>query len=104
MPRRKPGDEGAEEEHERVAGSAPCSSDERGTFWSELGLSEPEYRNDDEAPAVNRELLTEYVRGELSAQASQVVSCLIDSFKCWSKAHAEAVANEYVKSRSRGHD
>jgi hypothetical protein len=80
---------------------SPREDDDEKSFWEELGVSPPEYRSESEAPKVDRSLLLEYLRGELPEFTARAVEHLIDSFRSWSRAHAESVAEEYLRKRDQ---
>jgi hypothetical protein len=66
-----------------------------GTLWSQLGLPEPEYLDESQAPRVDRALLLRLIRRNLSAEEARAVYWLIISFVSWRDAHAELVADEF---------
>ena len=81
--------------------SAAHNADEekRQSLWAELGLSEPEFLDDSLAPEVDERLLRRLVRQELPENVARAVYRLICSFRSWHRAHAQALLDEFKKSR-----
>jgi hypothetical protein len=67
------------------------------------GPEAPPYPFEDEslAPEVDRPLLAALARGELSEEAAKAAYRLVATFKSWSDAHVEAVA-EAFRRKARG--
>lgn len=55
----------------------------------------PAFLDESLAPAVDRPLLAALARGELSEEQARAAYRLVVSFKSWSDAHAEAVAEAF---------
>jgi hypothetical protein len=77
----------------------PNSGDEGGgekvrSLWAELGLPEPPFLDEGRAPPIERELIRQMVRRELSEERSKAVGKLIVLFKSWSDAHLEILREE----------
>ncbi|HEX5443906.1 MAG TPA: hypothetical protein VFW87_08770 [Pirellulales bacterium] len=72
------------------------NSDEvRRQAWNEIGGSAPGYEDDALAPAVDRPLLVDLIRGQLDPSAAAAVNLLILTFGSWRDAHAELAAAEF---------
>jgi hypothetical protein len=65
------------------------------SIWQLLNLPEPRRSDNNDSPAVDRELLRRLVRKELSSGATRAVYRLIDAFDCWKVAFAEIVIEEF---------
>ena len=76
-----------------------AAQDEEVSIWEELGIPPPDYRDESLAPEVDRDLLLQLVRKELPERTTRAVHHLIISFKSWSKAHAEIVAEEFRRTQ-----
>lgn len=55
----------------------------------------PTFQDESLAPAVDRPFLAALARGELSEEQARAAYRLVVSFKSWSDAHAEAVAEAF---------
>ena len=84
--------------------SQECPEDEElpASLWAALGMPEPVFRDESQAPTVDRDLLTQLVRGELSEPVARAVYRLIHSFKSWTEAHTEILISEYHRRREGG--
>jgi hypothetical protein len=58
-------------------------------------LRPPAFRDEREAPRVDRELLRSLVRHRLARESERVVFWLICSYESWNYAHAEVLLEEY---------
>ena len=71
-----------------------AEKDAQESFWTELGLPEPEFLDDSLAPTVNRDLLRKLVLGELDPELEKLLYRLVEAFPCWHAAHSEIAAEE----------
>ena len=84
----------------REAGRQDAKTTAGQSFWSELGLPETEYVDDELAPKIDKALLLRLVRQELSEEVARPLYRLIYSFSAWHQAYS-AVMIEELKRLSR---
>jgi hypothetical protein len=84
-----------------LAMSQECPEDEElpKSLWAALGMPEPVFRDEAQAPTVDNELLVKLVRGELPERSARAVYRLVHSFKSWTNAHAQVVIAEYRRDQ-----
>jgi hypothetical protein len=83
----------------RPPNSDDADNEEVRSLWDELGLPEPPFFDENKAPPVDRELLRQLVRRELSEERDKAVGKLVVLFKSWSDAHLEVVREESRRRR-----
>lgn len=63
--------------------------------------SPAKYQDEAKAPPVDRELLVRLVRNELPEEEVQRVYQIVDSFKSWTLAHDEIVAQQFERAQGQ---
>ena len=66
-----------------------------------LMRSPAKYQEEAKAPPVDRDLLFRLVRNELPREEVRRVYEIVDSFKSWTLAHDEIVAEQYERTRAQ---
>ena len=82
----------------------PIPDDERGdddkrSLWDDLGLPEPPFLDESGAPPLDRELIRQMVRHELSEEREKAIGKLVVLFESWSDAYDEIVRDELRQRR-----
>jgi hypothetical protein len=66
-----------------------------GSLWEMLGLPEPIYKPDSEAPPIDYQLLRMRHRNELTEEDAKKVDSLTSQYKCWLNAMADISVEEF---------
>ena len=69
------------------------------SLWAELGLPDPEFRDEQFAPEVDRHILLRLARRELPEDLIPAAHQLIHAFASWNDAYLEILVAEYHRRR-----